>query len=66
MAERCFIKKGSIPPVCGIHNVRLVQKPLPVELVSAGFKMGEGTFIVCPVNGLAVNDEASPRRNTPP
>ena len=38
MAEPCFIKKDSSPPVCGVHNVRLTMKQLPDELIASGYK----------------------------
>jgi hypothetical protein len=56
MAEQCYVKKGSHPPVCGVHDVALIRKQLPNELIAAGF---EGfTFLVCPVSGAVLNDEA--------
>lgn len=57
MAESCFIKKDSSPPVCGAHNVRLISKQLPVELIASGYK--GFTFLVCPVSGAVLNDEAT-------
>jgi hypothetical protein len=57
MAESCFIKKDSSPPVCGVHNVRLIRKQLPVELIASGYK--GFTFLVCPVSGAVLNDEAT-------
>jgi hypothetical protein len=58
MAEPCFIKKDSNPPVCGIHNVRLVQKRLPKRLIASGYK--GFTFLQCPVSGQVLNDAATP------
>jgi hypothetical protein len=57
MAESCFIKKDSSPPVCGVHNVRLIRKQLPVELIASGYK--GFTFLVCPVSGAVLDDEAT-------
>jgi len=57
MADPCFIKKGSSPPVCGVHNVRLMRKQLPDELIASGY--GGVTFLVCPVSGAVLNDEAT-------
>jgi len=54
MAELCFIKKDSSPPVCGVHNVRLIMKQLPDELIASGYK--GFTFFVCPVSGAVLND----------
>ncbi len=55
MAEPCFIKKKSDPPVCGLHNVRLIQRQLPNEQIAPGYK--GFTFLACPVSGAALNDE---------
>jgi hypothetical protein len=63
MAEPCFIKKDSTPPVCGVHNAPLIRKLLPNELISVGFK--NITFLACPVSGLAVDDPAM-TLGTPP
>jgi hypothetical protein len=55
MAEQCFKKKGTNPPVCGVHNVRLVTKQLPGGLIAPGY---EGfAFLVCPVSGVVLSDE---------
>jgi hypothetical protein len=56
MTEPCFNKKGSNPPTCGVHNVLLVHKQLPQELIAAGFK--GFTFLVCPVSGAVLSDRA--------
>jgi hypothetical protein len=55
MAERCFRKKDSSPPVCGVHDVRLISKQLPDEMIEEGYKAF--TFLVCPVSGAVLNDE---------
>ena len=57
MAKQCFKKKDSNPPVCGVHNVPLVNKQLPDELIAAGYQ--GFTFLVCPVSGEVLNDEES-------
>jgi hypothetical protein len=57
MAQQCFKKKGSNPPLCGVHNVPLVPKQLPVELVASGLKAF--TFLVCPVSGEVLNGDAT-------
>jgi hypothetical protein len=54
--EQCYVKKGSHPPVCGVHDVVLIPKQLPVELIAAGYK--GFAFLVCPVSGEVLNDEA--------
>jgi hypothetical protein len=55
MAEKCFRKKDSEPPVCGVHNVPLLQKQLPPEMIGAGYK--GFNFLVCPVSGVVLNDK---------
>jgi len=55
MTERCFMKKDSNPPACGVHNVRLITKELPDEMIAGGYR--PLTFIVCPVSGAVLNDE---------
>jgi hypothetical protein len=57
MAEECFKKKGSSPPVCGVHNVPLVRKQLPDELIASGYKAF--TFLACPVSGAVLNEDAT-------
>jgi hypothetical protein len=54
MAIHCFRKKDSNPPVCGVHNVPLVPKELPDELIAQGYKAF--TFLVCPVSGEVLNN----------
>lgn len=55
MTRPCFRKKGSDPPICGVHKVQLVRKELPAEMVAAGYK--GFTFLVCPVSGTVLNEE---------
>ena|ERR1035438_6331994 len=54
MAKRCFVKKDSNPPICGVHHVLLVQKQVPDELIAAGHT--SYSFFVCPVSGTVLND----------
>ena len=56
MAEQCFRKKGSNPPVCGVHDAQLVREQLPDELIASGYKAF--SFLVCPVSGEVLNEEA--------
>ena len=56
MAEQCFKKKGSNPPVCGAHNVPLVRERVPDDMIAAGFKAF--TYLACPRSGQLLNDEA--------
>lgn len=55
MAEQCFVKKESAPPVCGVHNVPLVHKLLPQELIASGHKVV--TFLASPESGVALDEE---------
>ena len=55
MAEQCFRKENSNPPVCGVHDVRLIMKQLPEEMITVGYK--PLTFSACPVSGAVLNDE---------
>lgn len=57
MAKPCFRKKNSNPPVCGVHNVPLVRKRLPNEMIGAGYK--GLIFFVCPVSGDVFNDDSN-------
>jgi hypothetical protein len=55
MPKPCLKKKDSAPPVCSIHNVPLLSKQLPAELIGGGYK--SFTYLVCPVSGSVLNDE---------
>ena len=57
MTKPCIRKKGSKPPICEVHNVQLVWKELPSEMISSGYK--RFTFLVCPVSGTVLDDEAA-------
>jgi hypothetical protein len=52
MAEHCLIKKGSNPPACGVHNVRLVPRQTSHESIVE--IAGHFTFLVCPVSDQVV------------
>jgi hypothetical protein len=54
VAKPCFRKKDSDPPVCGVHNVPLEQKELPIEFIASGYK--SFNFLVCPESGAVVGD----------
>ncbi len=56
-AEHCFKKIGSIPPVCGLHKVPLVQHQSSEVMATSGLRAF--TFFVCPVSGAVLNDEAT-------
>jgi hypothetical protein len=53
----CFSKRGSNPPVCGVHNVRLMQHESLED--AAVWRFGDFTFLKCPVSGQVVNDVAT-------
>jgi hypothetical protein len=56
MTTHCFKSKDSrSQPICGIHNVPLIEKTLPSELIAAGYKTF--TFLVCPVTEEVIDDE---------
>lgn len=57
MPAKCFKKNDSNPPVCGVHNVKLVER----REVVAG--VGKCTFFVCPMSNQVVDDAPS---DTPP
>jgi len=57
MAKPCYLKKGSNPPVCGVHNVPLEPHESSEDMDTQRF--GEFAFLKCPVSGAVVNDEAS-------
>jgi hypothetical protein len=54
MAEQCFKKKGSLPPVCGMHNVPLVQSQVPIDRDSP--ELGQITCLRCPVSRAVALD----------
>jgi hypothetical protein len=57
MTNPCFRKKGSDPPFCDVHNVPLERKQLSAEMIAEGYK--RLTFLVCPVSGTVLDDEAA-------
>jgi len=57
MAEQCFKKKDSNPPVCGVHNVPLVRKQLSNKMIAAGYK--GFTILVCPISGAVLNEDTA-------
>ena len=54
--QKCFQKKGSDPPVCGVHDVRLIETTVPID--SNAPHLGEITCLKCPVGDVIVlNDK---------
>jgi hypothetical protein len=56
MAEQCFKKQGSDPPICGVHNVMLMETQGPEKLTALGLTV---TFYICPASGQTIRDAAS-------
>ena len=44
--DHCFQEEGSNPPVCGVHNVLLVQSEVPIDPYAP--YLGHVTGYVCP------------------
>jgi len=61
MARPCFKKKGSDPPVCGVHNVPLILRQSLEDSVLS--KLGDFAFFVCPVSGYVVRDSPPQKRS---
>jgi|HubBroStandDraft_5_1064220.scaffolds.fasta_scaffold679191_1 hypothetical protein len=57
MRTPCFIKKGTNPPVCGVHGVLLVRHESLETLVVARF--GDFIFLKCPMSGQVVDEAAT-------
>jgi hypothetical protein len=55
MKAGCFKKKDSNPPICGLHNVQLIQKQTHEELSVSS--LGMFTYLVCPKSGKVVSSE---------
>ena len=54
MAEKCFRKKDSNPPVCGIHDVRLIEGESDIDSLAP--YLGRITCLKCPISGMVVLD----------
>jgi hypothetical protein len=54
MTDPCFRKEKSNPPMCGIHNVALVKRDLPIDPYAP--QLGHITGYLCPVSGKLVPD----------
>ena len=55
MAQGCFKTKGSDPPVCGVHKVRLIEIRVPID--SNAPQLGVISCLKCPVRDVIVLDE---------
>jgi hypothetical protein len=60
MAELCFTMKDSNPPVCGVHNVPLIQRQSLEGYVLS--ELGDFAFLACPVSR---NVDSAPQRRSP-
>jgi hypothetical protein len=54
LAEQCFKKNRSNPPVCGVHNVPLVQNKISIDPNVPG--LGHINCFRCPVSHAVVPD----------
>ena len=54
MAEQCFIKQRSRPPICGVHNVPLVQTEVNIDQNAP--HLGHITCLRCPVSRAIILD----------
>ena len=54
MGPRCFMKKDSDPPLCGVHNVPLIRHWSSDHLET--FRLGDFEFFVCPASGYIVKE----------
>lgn len=54
MAEHCFRKKDSNPPLCGVHNVLLVEGEASIDPLAP--YLGSVTCLICPISRLVVLD----------
>jgi hypothetical protein len=56
MPIQCFTKKGSSPPVCGVHSVPLIEHESTDDSITSRF--GDFIFLVCPISGQVIEDAA--------
>jgi hypothetical protein len=54
MPALCFQKKDSKEPVCGVHNVSLVQIRIPIDSNAPG--LGRITCYVCSVSRTVIQE----------
>jgi hypothetical protein len=54
MAEPCFRMKSANRPMCGVHNVKLVQRDLPIDPNAP--HLGHITCYFCSVSGQLVTE----------
>jgi len=54
MAELCFKKNVTNPPVCGVHNVPLKQSQISIDGNAPG--LGQINCLKCPVSRVVALD----------
>jgi hypothetical protein len=54
MAEQCFKKMVTNPPVCGVHNVPLKQSQISIDGNAPG--LGQINCLKCPVSQVVALD----------
>jgi hypothetical protein len=54
MAQQCFSRDDSNPPVCAVHKVRAVQKQIPIDPNAP--VLGRVTCNLCPVSRMVVQE----------
>jgi hypothetical protein len=63
MAEQCFRKKDSNPPVCGVHTVVLQRNRVLID--SHAPQLGHVTCDLCPISRSVVREPRQvPARNS--
>jgi hypothetical protein len=54
MREQCFSRNDSNPPVCGVHQVAVVQRQVSIDPNAPG--LGRVTCSMCPVSKAVVRE----------
>ncbi len=54
MAEPCFRKSDSDPPMCGVHLTILVRKDVSIDANYAG--LGTVSCLICPTSQAVVRE----------
>jgi hypothetical protein len=54
MPERCFIEEGSSPPVCGVHDVALVQSIVSINANAP--HLGSINCLKCLISQTVISD----------
>jgi len=54
MRERCFVKKNSNPPLCGVHSVKLVRDEVYID--DHAPHLGRVIVQRCPISRAVVRD----------